>query len=129
MNELFGEWRLVATRAWDSGGEALPAPYGPEPHGIVVFNSNFRMMCVLTDGRASVPSDRPREYLSYMGTFRYADGTLTTRVDGTSDSTRLGTDQIRTVRFDGERLVLNPPPRQRDGVLEHRELQWLKLLR
>ena len=34
-----------------------------------------------------------------------------TRVEAASDPTRIGSDQVRGVRFEGERMVLIPPPR------------------
>ena len=29
--DIVGTWQLVHTRAWDDSGQAMPAPYGPEP--------------------------------------------------------------------------------------------------
>jgi hypothetical protein len=31
------------------------------------------------------------------------------------------------VRFEGERMVLLPPPREIDGVMHHRELTWERI--
>ena len=124
---LIGIWRLVATRAWDGDGNPMPAPYGPQPQGLVSFHRDRRMMCVLADGRPAAALDPPREYVSYMGEFVVDGATLCTRVDGTSDAPRLGTDQVRDIRFEGERLVLTPPPRPRLGQMEHRELTWERL--
>ena len=33
------------------------------------------------------------------------------RVEGSTDAARIGGDQVREVRFDGERLFLKPPAR------------------
>ena len=46
---------LVAAVARDAAGNLLPAPYGPQAMGRVVFNADGRMMAVLCDGRASLP--------------------------------------------------------------------------
>ncbi|MFT5446974.1 MAG: hypothetical protein ACI9DC_002149 [Gammaproteobacteria bacterium] len=131
MNELTGIWRLVATRAWDDEGNELPSPYGPMPRGIVALEKNQQMMCVLADGRSEVPaqpgSDEVREYVSYMGRYTFSDNILSTRVEGSTDASRVGSDQVREVRFDGERLFLKPPSRAKYGVTEHRELEWEKV--
>jgi Lipocalin-like domain len=50
-----------------------------------------------------------------------------TRVDGSSDPSRLGSDQVRGVRFEGERMVLSPPPRQTGAGEEYRELVWERI--
>ena len=39
----------------------------------------------------------------------------------------VGTAQIRGVRFEGERMVLKPPPREIGGVMHHRELTWERI--
>ena len=131
MSSLTGTWRLVATRAWDDDDNELPAPYGPMPRGVVTFEDNQRMMCVLADGQARLAAAESgaasREYVSYMGRFTYDDRILSTRVDGSSDASRVGTDQVREVRFDGERLFLKPPPRSKYGVNEHREMEWVRI--
>jgi hypothetical protein len=38
-----------------------------------------------------------------------------------------GTAQVRGVRFEGEQMVLRPPPREIDGVTHHRELIWERI--
>jgi hypothetical protein len=39
----------------------------------------------------------------------------------------MGSDQVRRVRFEGDRLVLMPPPRPWHGMTQHRELFWEKV--
>ena len=39
----------------------------------------------------------------------------------------MGTDQVRGVRLEGERIVLTPPPRLVDGVTQQPELVWERL--
>jgi len=52
---------------------------------------------------------------------------LVTRVDVASDPSRLGSDQVRGVRFEGELMALSPPPRTSGGREEHRELTWQRI--
>ena len=130
---LIGTWRLVATRAWDENGDPLPPPYGPAPIGMVTFTAERRMIAALCDGRPAIPAEETpggageREYVSYMGAYSVTDSTLTTRVDGTNQAERLDTDQVRGVRWEGDRIVLSPPPRPLGSVIEHRELTWEKI--
>jgi hypothetical protein len=46
---------------------------------------------------------------------------------GASDPSRIGSDQVRGVRFEGERMVLIPPPRRTDESEEHREITWERI--
>jgi hypothetical protein len=39
-----------------------------------------------------------------------------------SEPGRLGGNQTRRIRFDGDRLVLMPPPRTWRGVMQHPEM-------
>jgi hypothetical protein len=43
------------------------------------------------------------------------------------DPTRISSDQVRGVRFEGERMVLIPPPRGTDESEEHREITWERI--
>jgi len=113
------------TRARNDAGEPMHPPYGPQPMGVVVFSADRRMVAVLCDARAVLPDGEPeREYSSYCGAYTFDGTTLVTRVDASSDPDRIGTDQLRRVRFDADRLVLMPPPRPWRGVTQHRELFW-----
>jgi Lipocalin-like domain len=125
---IVGTWRLVITRAYNDAGEPMAPPYGPQPMGVVVFSPDRRMICVLCDSRASLPpGETEREYNSYCGACTFDGATLVTRVDACSDPARMGSDQVRRVRFEGERLVLMPPPRPWRGQTQHRELFWEKV--
>lgn len=125
MNDIVGTWRLVATRAEDPTGKPLPQPYGPAHMGLVTFSASGRMMAVLCDGRPSLEGNR--EYASYCGNYSFDGETLVTRVDAASTADRLGTDQVRKARFEGERMILRPPLRPYGTVEQQRELVWEKV--
>ena len=124
---IVGTWTLRSTRAWDDNGEALPAPFGPIPRGLVAFYDNARMMCVLTDGRAGTETSSTREYSTYTGSYTFNGSTLVTQVDGSVDASRVGGEQVRAVRFEAGYLYLQPPSRPRHGGTEHRELKWRRI--
>ena len=121
---IVGTWRLQSTKGVDDDGRLLPPPYGPAPNGLVSFQADGRMYCVLCDGRAELPAGEPRQFMSYAGNYTFDGTTLSTRVDASSDASRVGGDQVRTVRFDDGRLVLAPPRRLYAGVMQRQELLW-----
>jgi hypothetical protein len=127
MPSIVGTWKLVRATARDASGAPLPEPYGGKGIGRVTFTAEGRMQSVVCDGRREVPPGEIRDYSSYCGNYR-VDGTrLVTRVDAASDPSRIGSDQVRGVRFDGELVVLTPPPRRSGGTEEYRELTWQRI--
>lgn len=124
MKSILGTWRLVAERAWDETGAAHPPAFGPEPFGLASFNAAGRMMAVLSDGRAGPP---PRAYVSYAGAYSFDGARLVTEVDGASEPRFLAAAQVREARFEGERLVLRPPPRRIGAREVSRELTWERI--
>jgi Lipocalin-like domain len=127
MKSIIGTWRLVKAEAHDPYGKPLPAPYGGKAMGRVTFNAEGRMMAVVCDGRPYLPPDVKRDYSSYCGNYKFDGTRLVTRVDAASDPARLGSDQVREVSFDGERMILRPPPRQSGDRTEQRVLTWEKI--
>jgi hypothetical protein len=123
-SRIVGTWRLRTTMGRDDQGKLLAPPYGPKPMGLVVFQADGRMMAVLCDGRSTLAPDEPRQFMSYAGNYTFDGVTLSTRVDASSDASRVGGDQVRAVRFDGADLVLAPPRRLYAGIMQHQELVW-----
>ena len=122
-----GVWKLVGSSMTDPGGKSVGVPYGPRGMGLVSLTSDGRMMAVLIDGRAKLPDGAKREYSSYCGNYTFDGSTLITTVDAASDPARLGSQQVRKVRFEGERMILVPPEREEGGVKLHRELAWERI--
>ena len=127
MPSIVGTWKLLHATARDSAGTARPAPYGGKALGRVTFTADGRMMSVVCDGRKELPPGVSREYNSYCGNYTCDGEKLVTRVDAASDPSRIGSDQVRGVRFEGERMVLIPPPRRAGEIEEHREITWERI--
>jgi len=127
MPSIIGTWRLVVATAKDANGQGLPPPYGGKGMGRVTFNAEGRMMAVVCDGRPALPPGTIRDYSSYCGNYTFDGTRLVTRVDAASDPARIGSDQVREVSFDGDRMVLRPPPRLSDAGVQHRELTWERI--
>lgn len=128
MASIVGTWKLVAAAARDRDGNPLPPPYGGRGMGRAAFTAEGRMMAVVCDGRPDLPAGESRGYSSYCGHYRFDGARLVTRVDAASDPARLGGEQVRGVRFEGEdRMILHPPPRQTGSGEEYRELTWQRI--
>ncbi|HEX3993617.1 MAG TPA: lipocalin-like domain-containing protein [Acetobacteraceae bacterium] len=127
MRDITGTWRLVGASSLDPQGNRLSPPYGPQAVGRIVFSAGNRVMVAVSDGRPELPSGTKREYGGYCGDYSFDGTTLTTNVDAAPNAALVGTAQVRGVRFEGERMVLQPPPREIDGVVHHRELTWERI--
>lgn len=127
MPSIVGTWKLVHATATDAAGATLPALYGGNAMGRVVFTAEGRMMSVVCDGRPELPAGSSRDYSSYCGNYTFDGSRLVTRVDAASDPARIGSDQVRGVRFAGERMILSPPPRQTGSGEERREITWERI--
>ena len=124
---IIGAWRLESTRGRNDAGEALPPPYGPAPNGLVEFRADGRMLCVLCDGRTELAAGEPRQYMSYAGNYTFDGATLTTKVDASSDGSRVGGEQVRAVSFEDGKLMLQPPRRLYAGIMQHQTLTWTRI--
>lgn len=124
---VVGVWKLAGGAMTDPSGKNVGVPYGPRGMGLVSLTADGRMMAVLIDGRAKLPDGAKREYSSYCGNYTFDGTTLITTVDAASDPSRMGSQQVRKVRFEGERMILVPPERDMDGVKIHRELSWERI--
>ncbi len=127
MRSIVGTWKLVAAAARDRDGKPLPTPFGPKGMGRGTFTAEGRMMAVTCDGRPLLPPGTSRAYSSYCGNYTFDGSRLITRVDASSDPDRIGSDQVREVSFDGDRMILRPPPRQTEEGEEFRELTWERI--
>ena len=127
MPSIVGTWKLAHATARDAAGSPLPAPYAGSGIGRVTFTAEGRMMSVVCDGRPQLPAGAPREYSSYCGNYTFDGSRLVTRVDAASHPSRIGSDQVRGVRFEDARMILSPPPRRGGVTEEYRELIWERI--
>ena len=96
----------------------------------VVACTGCGMEYPIVDG-APVLIDRARRKVAVAGAkdaifpaWSLDGAVLSTRVDAAHPANRIGTDQVRQVRWEGGRVVLQPPPRLVNGVMNHLELEW-----
>jgi hypothetical protein len=125
--DAVGVWKLVGGTMTDPDGNSLGRPFGPRGMGLLTLTADGRMMAVLIDGRAKLPDGAKREYSSYCGNYTFDGSTLITTVDASVDPARVGGQQVRKVRFEGERMILVPPVREVEGVRVDRELAWERI--
>jgi hypothetical protein len=126
---LLGSWRLVSYETTDATGRR-GRPYG-DAVGRISYDAHGNMAGqVMRPDRASEGPDRIRAayagYIAYFGTYEVApDGaSVVHHVQGALNPEWVGGDQVRGLRFDGERLVLSAEvPKSADVRVTH-VLTW-----
>ena len=116
QRRIVGTWRLVSVRYEDQAtGERTPV-YGPRPKGIQIATPEGRWLALMTaEGRGVPQSDAERvralqTMIAYTGRYRVEGGNVITKVEAAWNEAWVGTEQVRTIRFDGDRLYLQSPP-------------------
>jgi hypothetical protein len=130
MNErLIGTWRLVSYETDEQGGKR-GRPYG-DAVGRLAYDEHGNMSGqVMRPGRARVElgdggAQQVRAaylgYIAYFGTYEVAaDGTsVVHHVQGSLNPAWVGGQQVRQMRFDGERLVLSADVRKNGDTVTH----------
>lgn len=125
--DIIGFWRLVDVRGFDTDGRPVAEHrYGPEPTGILHVAAT-RMQAALGDGRAVLPPGTARFWIAYSGPCSFDGQVFVTQVEAASDPAWIGSAQPRTVRAEGERLILTPPLRPFRDTMQRLDLVWERI--
>ena len=130
---LVGSWRLLSYETVEQDGRRA-APFGPAV-GRLQYDDRGNMAgqvmrpdrapVELGDGAAQQVRAAYIGYIAYFGTYEVAPdgGTVTHHVEGALNPAWVGGDQVRGVRFDGDRLVLTAEVPKAGKVVTH-VLTW-----
>lgn len=130
---LIGNWRLVSYETTETEGRR-GKPYG-EAVGRLSYDDRGNMSgqvmrpdrtrVELGEGNAQQVRAAYLGYIAYFGTYEVAaDGTsVVHHVEGALNPAWVGGDQVRRMRFEGERLVLSADVRKSGEVVTH-VLTW-----
>lgn len=128
-----GNWRLVSYETNETGARRAK-PYG-EAVGRLSYDEQGNMAgqvmrpdrarVEVGDGNAQQVRAAYLGYIAYFGSYEVApDGTAVVHhVEGALNPDWVGGDQVRQLRFEGERLVLSADVRKSGGVVTH-VLTW-----
>lgn len=133
MTRLVGSWRLLSYETVDAQGRR-GKPYG-DAVGRLTYDERGNMSgqvmrpgrsrVELGEGNAQLVRAAYTGYVAYFGTYEVApDGnSVVHRVEGSLNPAWVGGNQVRTMRFEGERLVLSADVVKGPQVVRH-TLTW-----
>ena len=122
--QIVGTWKLVSVHYEDQASKERTPVYGEHPKGIQIATPQGRWLALMTaDGRGIPQTDADRAQalktmIAYTGRYRVENGQVITKVDAAWNESWVGGEQVRNIRFDGDKL-LHPEPA--DAASQYRQ--------
>lgn len=137
---LVGAWRLVSWEARTEGQTNFP--FGADASGLLIYSASGRMSVFLSqskrerfataEAKAGTLAEKSKAFdscFAYSGTFVVTDGRVVHRLDHCTFPNWIGTEQVRFVRLEGTRLILETPPLPMNGREAVSRLIWERVKR
>jgi hypothetical protein len=116
QRKIIGTWRLVSVNYEDTASKDRTPIYGEHPKGIQIATPEGRWLALMTaEGRIVPKTDAERaraltSMIAYTGRYRVEGGSVITKVEVAWNEGWVGTEQVRAIAFEGDRLCLQSPP-------------------
>jgi Lipocalin-like domain len=136
-DELVGTWKLVSASSITSTGERSDSPHGLNPVGLLTYGEDGRVTALISyGGRKSLSigggtleqqAEAFNTFLAYAGRYSFSENMVTHHIEISSIQNYVGRDLVRSVKFDGDRIILVTPPTAVNGKIQTVELIWERL--
>ncbi len=113
---IVGMWTLASVVYEDQETKARTPVLGEKPRGRQIATADGRWLALVTAERRPIPktdADRAqalRTMISYSGRYRVENGRVITQVEIAWNEAWVGGEQVRFIRFEGDRLFIESPP-------------------
>ena len=120
--QIVGVWKLVSVMYEDQATKTLTPIMGDNPRGYQIATPDGRWLALATPAGRSVPATDEeraqafRTMIGYSGRYRVEGSTITTKVDVAWNESWVGGEQVRHIRFEGDRLFIESPPMPHPNV-------------
>jgi Lipocalin-like domain len=120
--KIVGAWKLVSVVYEDQATKDRTPVLGEHPRGRQIATADGQWLAVVTaDGRPIPKTDAERAralqtMIAYTGRYRVEDGKVITKVEAAWNEAWVGGEQVRLVRFEGDRLFIESPPMPHPNV-------------
>ena len=113
---IVGTWTLVSVVYEDTATKERTPIYGEHPKGVQIATPAGRWLALMTaEGRTIPKTDEDRaqalkSMIAYTGRYRVEDGKVITKVEAAWNEAWVGGEQVRHIRFEGDKLFIESPP-------------------
>jgi len=120
--KIVGTWTLVSVVYEDQATKERTPVLGEHPRGRQIATADGRWLALVTAENRPVPktdAERARALttmIAYTGRYRVEDGKVITKVEAAWNEAWVGGEQVRFIRFEGERLFIESPPMPHPNV-------------
>ena len=134
---VVGTWTLVSAIATDESGKGGRELYGQHPTGMLIYNADGSMSAVISyEGRkplsvvdregapAAERAEAFASFIAYAGHYRGRGSQIAHHVEVGSVQNWVGTDLLRDLAVEGDRLTLRTPPTRISSQIQIVELVW-----
>jgi len=114
--QIVGTWALVSVVYEDVTTKERTPVYGEYPRGIQIATPEGRWLALMTaEGRTIPKTDADRaqalkSMIAYTGRYCVENGQVITKVEAAWNEAWVGGEQVRNIRFEGDRLYIESPP-------------------
>ena len=115
-DRIVGTWKLVSVVYEDAQTKERTPVLGEHPRGYQIATPEGRWLALMTaEGRAIPKNDADRaqalkSMIAYTGRYRVENGQVITKVEAAWNEAWVGGEQVRNIRFEGDRLYIESPP-------------------
>jgi Lipocalin-like domain len=120
--QIVGLWTLVSVVYEDQETKERTPVLGEKPRGRQIATADGRWLALVTaEGRTIPKTDEQRAQalrtmIAYSGRYRVENGRVITKVEIAWNEAWVGGEQIRFIRFEGDRLFIESPPMPHPNV-------------
>jgi hypothetical protein len=135
-NDVTGTWKLLSFTSTTDKGE-VKTLMGQRPIGFISYTPDGRMSVVITaearkplsvNDRIAAPADERAEpfstVITYAGRYTFTGDKIVHHVEASWMPNQVGTDLVRSVKLEGDRLTLRTTPTLQAGVQTTTDLVW-----
>jgi hypothetical protein len=122
QKEIVGTWKLVSVMYEDQQTKELTPVLGAKPRGYQIATPEGRWLALVTAESRPVPrtdeerAQALRSMISYSGRYRIEGNKVITKVEVAWNEAWVGGEQVRFIRFEGDKLHIESPPMPHPNV-------------